>query len=96
MQVRRNFELAGGKIYEFTAAEGVEVFDNGCSMILPEGNKEGPQSLVSRLLIDCMGNASPIVRQVGSSSLVMRDHKPSNLSSSCSQNSFSMTFQGHC
>ena len=35
-QVRERFERAGGRVYEFAAAEGVKVHPNGVSLVLPE------------------------------------------------------------
>ncbi|CAL5219975.1 g1912 [Coccomyxa viridis] len=82
-KVRERFEKAGGRVYEFAAAEGVKVHPNGVSLVMPEsasrngssgngasassssvsaGNAEEPE-VSGRLLIDCMGNFSPIVRQ---------------------------------
>ena len=59
-QVRRRFEKEGGTVLEKTAAEGVVVHPNGVELRL--GNDR--PVLTGRLLIDCMGNASPLVRQV--------------------------------
>ena len=36
MQVRERFEEAGGRVYEFAAAEGVNVHPNGVSLVMPE------------------------------------------------------------
>ena len=36
-QVRDRFEKAGGRVYEFAAAEGVKVHPNGVSLVMPEG-----------------------------------------------------------
>lgn len=59
-KVRRRFEQKGGKILEKTAAEGVVVHPNAVELRLG-GNRA---ALTGRLLIDCMGNASPLVRQL--------------------------------
>lgn len=64
LQVKKNFEAAGGKVLEMTAAQGAEIYKNGCALVLPSDEDEEPKLLTGRLLIDCMGNASPIVRQV--------------------------------
>ena len=58
--MRRRFEEAGGLILERTAVEGVEIHPNGVAL----RRGEGQPLLTGRLLIDCMGNASPLVRQV--------------------------------
>ena len=44
---------------ENVAAEGVTVHPDGVSLATPGASTTG------RLLIDCMGNFSPIVRQAG-------------------------------
>lgn len=36
VQVRERFERAGGRVYEFAAAESVKVHPNGVSLELPE------------------------------------------------------------
>ena len=36
MQVRERFEEAGGRVYEFAAAQGVNVHPNGVSLVMPE------------------------------------------------------------
>ena len=38
VQVRERFERDGGRVYEFAAAEGVEVHPNGVSLVLPESS----------------------------------------------------------
>ncbi|CAK0769871.1 hypothetical protein CVIRNUC_003711 [Coccomyxa viridis] len=80
-KVRERFEEAGGQVYEFAAAGGVNVHPNGVSLVMPEtearqrstGNGASASAngtpdadalgVSGRLLIDCMGNFSPIVRQ---------------------------------
>ena len=57
--MRTNFEKAGGVVLEKTAGQGIDVFDNGVSLSIHDGQVTG------RLLLDCMGNASPMVLQVG-------------------------------
>lgn len=66
--VRKRFETAGGKVFEFSAASGVDVHSNGISMpwsVAPgQGSANRSEGVVSgRLLLDCMGHFSPIVRQ---------------------------------
>ena len=77
-QVRQRFEAAGGTVLEMTGAEGVAVHPNGVSLDIPkkdsaqaqasngtqpEGAAADGAGITGRLLIDCMGNFSPIVRQ---------------------------------
>ena len=73
--MRAKFEREGGRVLEFAAAEGAEVRDNGVTLRIPTASRDGrpPQQngasgaeevITGRLLIDCMGNFSPIVRQV--------------------------------
>ena len=45
---------------EKTPAEGVKIHPNGVALQL----QQPEQSVTGQLLIDCMGNFSPIVRQV--------------------------------
>ena len=61
LQVRHKFESAGGVVLDKTPAEGVRVHPNGVALML----QQPQQSVTAQLLIDCMGNFSPIVRQVG-------------------------------
>ena len=58
LQVRRRFEESGGAVREFVAAEGVTVHPDGVSLDVQDG------AITARLLVDCMGNFGPIVRQV--------------------------------
>ena len=60
MQMRRKFEAAGGKVLEKTAAQGVRIHPDGIALQL----QSDQQDVTGRLLIDCMGNFSPIVQQV--------------------------------
>ena len=62
--MKSNFEAAGGRVLEMTAAQGAEIYEDGCALILPAEEDREQSRLTGRLLIDCMGNASPIVRQV--------------------------------
>ena len=59
-QVREKFGSAGGVVMEQTPAEGVSIHPNGVALQLQQPD----QSVTGQLLIDCMGNFSPIVRQV--------------------------------
>eukprot|EP00208_Stichococcus_sp_RCC1054_P007563 CAMPEP_0206136508 /NCGR_PEP_ID=MMETSP1473-20131121/1749_1 /ASSEMBLY_ACC=CAM_ASM_001109 /TAXON_ID=1461547 /ORGANISM="Stichococcus sp, Strain RCC1054" /LENGTH=633 /DNA_ID=CAMNT_0053529101 /DNA_START=287 /DNA_END=2188 /DNA_ORIENTATION=+ len=66
--VRERFEAAGGKVFENTAITGVEVYDNGVSLPRPpsegsSGSSEAVAPITARLLLDCMGHFSPVVRQ---------------------------------
>lgn len=68
-QVRTNFEEAGGVVLDNTAARGIDVYDD--IVVL----RAADQEVTGRLLLDCMGNASPIVLQVNShSSLQLSFH----------------------
>jgi lycopene cyclase CruP len=51
-------------VLEFTAATGVQVHTNGCALLIPGAGQGSTRQLTGRLLIDCMGNASPIVGQM--------------------------------
>ena len=58
--MRHKFEAAGGKVLEMTAAQGVRIHPDGVALKL----QDQQQDVTAQLLIDCMGNFSPIVRQV--------------------------------
>ena len=58
LQVHRRFEESGGTVREHVAAEGVTVHPDGVSLDVKDG------AITARLLVDCMGNFGPIVRQV--------------------------------
>ncbi|CAM6027860.1 unnamed protein product [Sphagnum balticum] len=56
---KSRFLKAGGVLFEYRGLSKVDVFDNGAVVSLDDGT-----SLVSQLVVDVMGNASPIVRQI--------------------------------
>lgn len=60
MQMRHKFEVAGGKVLEKTMAQGVRIHPDGIALQLQADQHD----VTGQLLIDCMGNFSPIVRQV--------------------------------
>lgn len=60
MQMRHKFEAAGGKVMEKTLAQAVRVHPDGVALQLQSDEHD----ITGQLLIDCMGNFSPIVRQV--------------------------------
>lgn len=55
---KRRFVERGGVLLEKTGLESVDVFADGAVLNL------GEKKLVAKLVIDAMGHASPIVRQV--------------------------------
>ncbi|KAL4433254.1 hypothetical protein ABPG77_003302 [Micractinium sp. CCAP 211/92] len=78
--VRARFEAAGGRVLERTALQELRVHPDGALLQLDSGGggagssngsaaqqqqqqQEG-RSLTARLVLDCMGHASPVVRQV--------------------------------
>lgn len=62
-KVKNNYESIGGVIFEDTSLSKVEIFDN--TALISVNGKEGLEiQITSRLMIDAMGNASPIVRQI--------------------------------
>ena len=75
--MKQRYEAAGGTVLELTGAEGVAVHPNGIVLDIPtkdsaqaqasNGNQQERAAdgagITGRLLIDCMGNFSPIVRQ---------------------------------
>lgn len=58
--MRHKFEAAGGKVLEKTLAQAVRVHPDGVALQLQSDEPD----ITGQLLIDCMGNFSPIVRQV--------------------------------
>lgn len=58
--MRHKFEAAGGKVLEKTLAKAVRVHPDGVALQLQSDEPD----VTGQLLIDCMGNFSPIVRQV--------------------------------
>jgi hypothetical protein len=77
LQMRQNFEAAGGRIFENVNVEGVDILEDCAQLTLHsrpsssssgEGGVQPPVSYGStlncRLLLDCMGHGSPIVKQL--------------------------------
>lgn len=77
--VRAKFEAAGGLVLENTGVSGVTIHPQGAAIALggppPQSAaaaaggggsaaQQAPRVLTTRLLLDCMGHASPIVRQL--------------------------------
>ena len=60
MQMRHKFEAGGGKVLEKTMAQGVRIHPDGVALQLQSDQRD----ITGQLLVDCMGNFSPIVRQV--------------------------------
>ncbi|CAM9859710.1 unnamed protein product [Ectocarpus sp. 4 AP-2014] len=73
-RARRRFEAKGGVVMEFTSIDGVSVRPDGVALSTspssPPGSKppasgaDTGEEVTSRLVLDCMGNASPMVRQI--------------------------------
>ncbi|CAM9131969.1 unnamed protein product [Phaeothamnion confervicola] len=57
-RARARFEAAGGTVLEGTPIGGVSVRPDGAALDVGEGG-----TVTARLVLDCMGNASPMVRQ---------------------------------
>ncbi|CAL50078.1 unnamed product [Ostreococcus tauri] len=55
---RERFEEAGGRVMERASLNGVDVYDD-CAVLDVDGN-----AVHARLVLDCMGFNSPIVRQI--------------------------------
>eukprot|EP00892_Ulva_mutabilis_P010734 jgi/Ulvmu1/8032/UM004_0269.1 len=62
--VKQRFEAAGGTIIDEQAAGGAVVHPDGVALRLPDAGPDERSQATCRLLLDCMGHASPIVRQV--------------------------------
>eukprot|EP00897_Mesotaenium_endlicherianum_P002101 jgi/Mesen1/1919/ME000144S01047 len=65
-KVKQRFVSLGGCLLEHTALHSIQVFDDGAMLSVGRsGGKEAKSMLLmARLVIDAMGNFSPIVRQV--------------------------------
>ncbi|CAN0183993.1 unnamed protein product, partial [Hapterophycus canaliculatus] len=72
-RARRRFEAKGGVVMEFTSIDGVSVRPDGVALSTspssppgskPAGGDAEKAQVTSRLVLDCMGNASPMVRQI--------------------------------
>lgn len=64
--VKQKFVEAGGKVMELTALEGVKVHPDGVAIKVSSQDAAGGilhSEVTGRLLLDCMGHNSPIVRQ---------------------------------
>ncbi len=57
-KTRQRFELAGGVVRESCALQEVWVHPNGVNLRTSGGE------VTAELMLDCMGNASPVVRQI--------------------------------
>lgn len=62
-QVRQRFVEAGGVVLERTPLSGLRVHPNGVALDVPQQDAQGVQ-LTARLVLDCMGHASPAVQQL--------------------------------
>jgi hypothetical protein len=58
-KARARFESAGGTVLENTSITGITVRPNGAEISVASD-----VSLTARLVLDCMGNGSPLVRQM--------------------------------
>ena len=66
----KRFKSAGGVVLDRTAANGAAVHPNGVALDIGGGEEPSSEAaepvrnvVSSKLLLDCMGHASPIVRQ---------------------------------
>jgi hypothetical protein len=58
-KARSRFESAGGTVLENTSISGITVRPNGAEIAV-----QSDSPLTARLVLDCMGNGSPLVRQM--------------------------------
>ena len=59
-RARAKFEANGGVVLEQTSTTGITVAPNGVSIAVGDDKP----AVTARLVLDCMGNASPMVRQM--------------------------------
>lgn len=62
-KVKQKFTSLGGVVYESTPLRGVVVSDTTGAALDISNDDDGDRCITSRLVLDCMGNASPITRQ---------------------------------
>ena len=72
-RARRRFEEQGGVVREHTACDGVVVGEKSAQVTLAE------EVITTRLVVDAMGNASPIARQARREANDGADPKPSGI-----------------
>merc|ERR1719258_988692 len=72
-RARRRFEENGGIVKEHTACSGVVVGENGAQVTLEN------EVITTRLVVDAMGNASPIARQCRREANEGEDPRPSGI-----------------
>jgi lycopene cyclase CruP len=60
-RAKQRFLAAGGVVRDNTPIEGVRIHPNGAAVDVAAAGDAG--AITARLLIDCMGNQSPISRQ---------------------------------
>ncbi|HAA30919.1 MAG TPA: FAD-dependent oxidoreductase [Cyanobacteria bacterium UBA8553] len=61
--LKSKFLASGGQIYEKTAFEGAAIHPDGVQVEMSKSSDEAPVALKTRLIIDAMGNFSPMVQQ---------------------------------
>lgn len=62
--VLNNFKIHGGTILEDSNMKSIEVFDNIVQLKYSSQIEDEEKSIFGKLIIDAMGNASPIVNQI--------------------------------
>ena len=72
-RARRRFEEQGGVVREHTACNGVVVGENGAQVTLEN------EVITTKLVVDAMGNASPIARQCRREANEGEDPRPSGI-----------------
>jgi hypothetical protein len=61
-------------VFESTTLDGIAVYDDGVSLsVLGREPAEGSGHITGRLVLDCMGHFSPVVRQVQQDGPVLQD-----------------------
>ena len=62
--VKEKYLSKGGIIYENTPVSNIDVYNNVATITLQDSTSKRTSTLSSRLIIDAMGNASPIAKQI--------------------------------
>jgi hypothetical protein len=62
-QVKERFLAIGGRVVEFAKIQRLVTYSNGVEVCFSDGEKT-TSSLTTRLVLDAMGNGSPVARQI--------------------------------
>jgi len=61
---KAEFEAAGGVVLEQTALKGITVHSDAAEVNVFAASNADPKTITTNLVLDCMGNFSPVVKQI--------------------------------